>query len=222
MRKFPIPMPMMPHNPRAQGTRADRKGYLRPLKETWVPPVGFQRRSIAAIAALVLWLNVAIVLRWQPDGKKTYCDHFAADFLWQLLGRQVISAWIFWTATTAKQIAETGVIPPVKYNVNVKEHGARSLHAWLQEHGEAFGWREEKSESGLRNVLNSELTVGLITTDGHVAVGLPDDCGKWLGVPDGPNILQCQSGSFTTNGRRKNWWGNEPVKFWSFQGEWPS
>lgn len=217
-----IPMPMMPPKPSQQGTRHDRKGYLRPMAETWQPPDGVARRSVSALVALVLWLNVASNLRWQPDGTKTYCDHFAADFVWQLLMRQVLSAWIFWTATTTKQIADTGIVPAVKYGTNVREHGAAGLHAWLQEHGQSFGWREEKDESGLKAVMNVEGTFGLITTKGHVAVALPDNCGAGLGVPDGPGILQCQSGSTCSNGRRRNWWRKEPVKFWSYQGEWPA
>jgi hypothetical protein len=176
------------------------------------------------------WRKREITVRRTVRGKvvetkktATYCDHYAADFTEQLLGIPVLSAWVWWNKDALAKIRKGEAVEAV-YNVTTIEHGARGLWAWLPEFGDDFGWRSEKDMSGLKNVLNAENTIGLITTPTHVAVALPDACGKILGVADGPIILSSQAGSRNSRAWRKNDWfrRNKDVKFYSYQGTWPA
>ena len=231
-----IPMPLY-DNGADLGTRADRRDYLEPMGERW--PYKGARRTASALANLVLWLDVGRAARWQPRPRPnaspaTYCDHYAADFCEQLLGRQVLSAWVWWTDSAIASMVATGRPVPVEYGRTVLEHGARGLYGWLEEWGADFGWREESTSAALRKAMNEGVTFGIIVTPGHIAVALPDACegagglvvdyarkrpsGRPESLPDVP--LQSQSGSKCVTAWRRSWWTPQEVQFYSFQG-WP-
>jgi hypothetical protein len=171
-----IPMPM--HTTRRPGTRADRNGYLSPMSERW--PGG-------TIADLVTWMDVEASERWRPywvtlpDGtrkQRTYCDHYAADFVWALTGRQLTSAWVWWTKDAEKRIRLFGdTITPV-WNKTVIEHGAKGMHQWIARCGHEFGWTSEKSAKDLQAMVDQHGTIGLILTPSHVAVVVPSVCAE--------------------------------------------
>jgi hypothetical protein len=171
-----IPMPM--HTTRRPGTRADRNGYLSPMSERW--PGG-------TIADLVTWMDVEGSERWRPywvtlpDGtrkQRTYCDHYAADVVWALTGRQLTSAWVWWTKDAEKRIRLFGdVVAPV-WNKTVSEHGAKGLHQWMSRCGHEFGWTAEKDGASLQRLVDQHGTIGLILTPSHVAVVVPSVCAE--------------------------------------------
>lgn len=202
------------------GRRDNRRNMLTPMGERWNGHTG---DLVADLVALVQWMAVDSSFRWMPHpgrtpGKlATYCDHYACDFMEQLTGQVVLSAWVWWLPEALEAIREGQDVEPVR-GETVREHGARSLHAWLPEFGDEFGWRSEKNVSGLKAVLNSTPTVGLITTPTHVAIALPDACGDALGVTPGGVVLTSQAGSRNAQAWRKDDWfrRNADTRFYSF------
>jgi hypothetical protein len=180
-----IPMPM--HATRRPGTRADRNGYLSPMAERW--PGG-------TIADLVTWMDVEGSERWRPywvtlpDGtrkQRTYCDHYAADFVWALTGRQLTSAWVWWSTAAEKRVRAGETVAPV-WNKTVIEYGARGLHQWMGRCGHEFGWTSEKSAKDLQAMVDQHGTIGLILTPSHVAVVVPSICAEVLGAELRPPV----------------------------------
>ena len=167
-----ITMPM--HTTRRPGTRADRNGYLSPMSERW--PGG-------TIADLVTWMDVEGSERWRKrttsSGKlATYCDHYAADVVWALTGRQLTSAWVWWTTHAETRIRIFGdVVAPV-YGDTIIEHGAKGLHQWMGRCGHEFGWTKEKDGASLQAMVDQHGTIGLILTPSHVAVVVPSVCAE--------------------------------------------
>ena len=229
-----IPMPLYDGG-LDMGTRSDRRDYLEPMRERW--PYTGDRRTVAALTHLVQWLDVGRSQRWQPRPRPdkspaTYCDHYACDFAEQLLGRQVLSGWVWWTEAAIATMRATGQAVPVVIGQTVREHGARSQYQWLAEWGAEFGWREEKTGPALRRAMTDGMTFGIIVTPGHIAVALPDACegpgglvvdyarkrpnGRMESMPDVP--LQSQAGSVCRTAWRRSWWVPQEVRFYSFQG----
>jgi hypothetical protein len=167
-----IPMPM--HVTRRPGTRSDRNGYLSPMSERW--PGG-------TIADLVTWMDVEASERWRKrttsSGKlATYCDHYAADVVWALTGRQLTSAWVWWTGHAEKRIRLSGATITPVYGDTIMEHGAKGLHQWMGRCGHEFGWTKEKDGASLQGMVDQHGTIGLILTPSHVAVVVPSVCAE--------------------------------------------
>ena len=181
-----ITMPM--HTTRRPGTRADRNGYLSPMSERW--PGG-------TIADLVTWMDVEGSERWRPywvtlpDGtrkQRTYCDHYAADVVWALTGRQLTSAWVWWTGHAEKRIRLSGATITPVYGDTIIEHGAKGLHQWIGRCGHEFGWTKEKDGASLQGMVDQHGTIGLILTPSHVAVVVPSVCAEVLGAELRPPV----------------------------------
>jgi hypothetical protein len=177
-----ITMPM--HTTKRPGTRSDRNGYLSPMSERW--PGG-------TIADLVTWMDVEASERWRKrttsSGKlATYCDHYAADVVWALTGRQLTSAWVWWTTHAETRIRLLGdVVAPV-YGDTIIEHGAKGLHQWMSRCGHEFGWTSEKDGASLQRLVDQHGTIGLILTPSHVAVVVPSVCAEVLGAELRPPV----------------------------------
>jgi hypothetical protein len=148
------------------------------------------------IADLVTWMDVEGSERWRPywvtlpDGtrkQRTYCDHYAADVVWALTGRQLISAWVWWTTATERRVRAGEVVTPV-WNKTVSEHGAKGLHQWMARCGHEFGWTREKSAKDLQAMVDQHGTIGLILTPSHVAVVVPSVCAEVLGAELRPPV----------------------------------
>jgi hypothetical protein len=210
-----IPIPIYDGGP-DRGTRNDRADYLEPMAERW--PGG-------DLLQLVDWLAVDHSRRWQkrlrpkekptdPDRWFTYCDHYAADFIEQACGQQLISAWVWWTDAALRRL-QLGETVPVVYGPGgtVREHGARSLHDWMRDHGQRYGWHRVHTDAALREQLNDRYTIGLILTPTHVAVALPDVVASVPGLPP----LQSQAGSRNVRLWRQDDWyrrNAETVRVW--------
>lgn len=185
------------------GARDNRRDYLEPMADRW--PGG-------DLLQLVDWLAVDRSPRWQrrlkpkekptdPDKWFTYCDHYAADLIEQACGRQLISAWVWWTESALRRLRR-GETVPVVYGETVREHGARGLHEWMGDFGQDYGWRRVHTDAALREQLNDRYTIGLILTPSHVAVALPDVVANVPGLPP----LQTQAGSRNVRLWRQDDW----------------
>ena len=202
-----IPIPLYDGGP-DRGTRANRADYLEPMAERW--PGG-------DLLQLVDWLAVDRSQRWQKreraDGTfATYCDHYAADLIEQACGRQLISAWVWWTDAALRRLLR-GETVPVVYGETVREHGARGLHDWMRTDGQAYGWHRVHTDAALREQLNDRQTIGLILTPSHVAVALPDVVAN---IP-GTAPLQTQAGSRNVRLWRQDDWyrrNAETLRVW--------
>lgn len=197
-----IPIPVYDGGPDL-GTRNNRRDYIEPMAERW--PGG-------DLLQLVDWLAVDRSQRWQrrlkpkerpddPDEWFTYCDHYAADLIEQACGQQLISAWVWWTESALRRL-QRGETVPVVYGETVREHGARGLHGWMRDHGQAYGWGRVHTDAALREQLNDRYTIGLILTPSHVAVALPDVVASVPGLPP----LQTQAGSRNVRLWRQDDW----------------
>jgi hypothetical protein len=202
------------------GRRDNRANYLTPMGERWAGHTG---DLVTDLVGLVQWMDVENSLRWasrrNAKGKlATYCDHYAADFTEQLLGKAVLPAWTWWLDDVLEDHREGEDLPDPVIGKTVREFGARSLHAWLPVYGADFGWRAEKDMSGLVNTLNAGPTFGIITTPKHIAIALPDACGALLDVPAGSVVLSSQAGSRNVAAWRQDDWfrRNKARQFHSF------
>jgi len=190
-----IPIPML-QDAQGTGLRSNRFQYLSPMQELW---------QGGDIGNLVDWMQVDTSLRWQKrtnsEGKVlTYCDHYAADFIYQATRKQLISAWVWWTQDAINAIRKGINVKPI-YGETVIEHGARGLHSWIKEWGKYYGWNAVSNDTELRRNLSDKYTIGLILTPAHVSVALPDMLQPGIGPP-----LQTQAGSRNVRLWRQNDW----------------
>jgi len=180
---------------------------------------------IAAMADLVRWMAVESSARWRPENGRTYCDHYAEDWMDQWWGQGRLadplarieapgrmprtSAWLWWRGDHG-----AGDNPPVVYGETVVEHGATSAARWLLRNGAGYGWVRHADEEAFRRALNERAVPGLIyceTADparaSHVTVALPDDCERHAGkVEDGRGLLQTEAGGRNRMWTRRTWY----------------
>lgn len=155
-----------------------------------------------AIRETIDWMAVDKSARWQPVGSRTYCNVYASDVV-HVLGGYLPRVW--WIHPGAGNYT-------VAYGETVREMTANSLHDWMHDHGEGFGWQivpVGADGSWMQDLVDESSTYGVIIgrnrdkrRPGHVTVVLPSACSGVAG--DGP--LQSQAG--TTNKRwfRDRWW----------------
>jgi hypothetical protein len=214
-----ITMPYLDREPK--GTRADRSGYLSPMKERIIYSDKAKESFDIRIKELLDWMDVEKSTRWLPQtlssGKRaTYCDHYAADFICQLFGSKVVGfgAWVWWTDSSLEDIKEEKNVE-VDYGSTVRELGAKGLHSWMKTYGSDFHWKVFKTSEELRAYVNSTpMAIGTIHTPTHVAVVVPDRISV-IPLGTSPVPLQSQAGSRNKKLWRQNDWyrSNKEVVF---------
>lgn len=225
MRRVEIPI-----IPGSHGTRSDRVGMIRPMKEVWnrsvlqhslfvrwlTPQVMEQRQRIHDMCELTLWLDFERSARWQKnDTGGTYCDHGATDWfaywLGRLKGEAVVPDLPGWTFYTDDALAKVlaGQEVKLEYGKTVRELGATGLYDWLNDYGELYGWQRHENEKALRDYMNLHHVPGLVIcrTKGsgasHVAVALPDAVEK-AALSRGAKVVDNSGAMLTTEAGGRN------------------
>jgi hypothetical protein len=209
MKDFKPPFPYLRQS--SKGTRANKLSMAAPMAARWT-----YRHSLSYIEnlnSLVIWMDVENSRRWKPErnlstGKNmTYCDEAAEDFLDQLFGPYKVpfAASVWWTDKSLESI-EAGSIPAISWPTTVKSNGAKGLNDWLHDWSETYGWQVFENEEDFYNWLNSPGNhIGVISTDGHVTIALPDKVNP-LVKTSGTIPLQTQAGAQNRQFFRSNSW----------------
>lgn len=188
--------------------------------------------TLAQYKAVIDWAGVDEAKRWEPVDGKTYCNIYASDMV-HILGGYLPRVW--WYDRVLKDAVErsrmlckrihelegapcaaclSDALPAVRYAETVREMGANSLHDWLLEHGERFGWAIVDSgkiveASQLRLMLNARNTYGLISSrrvggrgSGHITLAFPDE----VNPTKGEGCLQSQAGTYNKRWFKDDGW----------------
>lgn len=219
----PAPAPALPalpparmreNNPKA--TRQSTTAYPFPIGEAGRPtrdPAAPAAQRVQQLRALADWLDVERSARYLPGGGKTFCNIYAADYLY-LAGVYLPRVW--WTGPALLRFGQ-GQAVDVVYGDTVSEILADQLLEWLLRFGPGFGWRRVFDASALQAAANAG-GVGVICADaavvgrhGHITVVVPEDAThSAVRDADGHVLqpLQSQAGSrnFRYGSAGPSWW----------------
>lgn len=203
--------------------RRDRSsGRAYPLNEGRLPRVAV---SVASLTDLIDWLAVDQHARYLPANGETYCNIYAYDYCY--FGNAYLPR-VWWTSKALQRIA-AGEAVPVQYDKTVREMNANSLHNWLVDYGQGFGWRRVANVTSLQSAANAgQLAIICakrkdLNRSGHIVAVVPETAahqakrtGNTVRIP-----VQSQAGSnnFRYGGGTQEWWTD--AKFSSF-GFWIS
>lgn len=205
--------------PRKAGTITKRKATAGPhsLNETGQP----KRQGSSPddlrheLAAIIDWLAVdnPSHLRYQPDGKSTFCNIYAHDYC-HLAGAYLPRVW--WSQAALVALAQGKPVQPL-YGKTIDELRANDLFRWLRDFGPNFGWRQTSTLTKLQTEVNQG-ALGLIVArrvqdgaSGHIVAVVPESNGhkaKRNSVGDVTATLQSQAGStnFRYGTGKQDWW----------------
>jgi hypothetical protein len=220
----------IPVIPGEQGTRNDRVGMIRPMRERWDRKVLThslfvkwlrastieRRQRVHDLCDLTLWLDFSISSRWQTNARGgTYCDHAAMDWWAYWLGREhgvavtpPLAGWTYWTDAALLRL-EAGEAVVKEYGSTVRELGATGLFDWLAQYGKVYGWQTHATEADLRNYMNLHHVPGLVIcrTKGagasHVSVALPDEVER-AAISRGARLVENVGAMLTTEAGGRN------------------
>jgi hypothetical protein len=196
-------------------TRDSRGGaYAYPLGEPGRPgrsgSTGAERAQ--SLHGIVRWLQVDTRQRYRPEGGKTYCNIYAADYCY-LAGAYLPRVW--WTGRALERIASGEAVEPV-YERTVSEMTANMLFRWLGDYGPRFGWSrvfdpdeiQEAANGGGVALICAQRTD--IQSPGHISAVVPE-IGAHSAVRRNGRVtipLQSQAGSrcYQFDCRAPAWW----------------
>jgi len=168
-----------------------------------------------ALHRIVTDLDVTRSLRYTPN-TQTYCNIYAYDFCF-LAGVYLPRVW--WNSK-ALLAAVAGSQPEIVYDKTVRELTANSLHRWLGEWGDDYGWQPCPTMEIVQQRANSG-DVCLITAErmdparsGHIVVVMPENSEHRADrVPAGIRApLQSQAGRVNKSYFTSRWW-MDPVQY---------
>lgn len=196
-----------------------------PLGETNLPatpkPDGAVSERIAALHAIVEYLNVERSRRYLPTASSTFCNIYAYDYC-RAGGAYLPRIW--WGQKALLRLAR-GETVAIDYGKSIFELNANSLHDWLSEWGDDFGWTEAATLSDLQDNVN-EGRVGVIcarrrdtSRSGHITCVVPES-GSLSAVRAEGRVtqpLQSQAGARNKRYFQNTWWNSEEysaVGYW--------
>ena len=207
------------HHDQALRSNASKRAFT--LSEHYPAPLTCPL-TLEQIQGVIDWADVEHSARWQPKGSATYCNVYASDMV-HILGGYLPRVWWYdrvlndaveRSRTLCNRVHGLGdapctlclgdALPAVRYADTVREMNANSLHDWLLEHGDKFGWAvvdsgKDVEASELRLMLNARNTYGLISSrrvggkgSGHITMAFPDA----VNPTEGEGCLQSQAGTY--------------------------
>ncbi len=201
---------------RPEARRNSVAGQASPIGEVGRPtrdihaPAG---ERIQQLTRIVEWLEVETSARYLPRDGKTYCNVYAADYVY-LAGAYLPRVW--WTGAAIARLASGRTVEPI-YGKTVMEMRADALYQWLIDFGSTFGWRRVASPDDLQMAANGG-GIGVICADrraeglsGHITVVVPEtDVQRAVRNASGQvqQPLQSQAGSKNKRygSAGPNWW----------------
>jgi hypothetical protein len=184
-------------------------------------PSGAREEKLAALHAIVDWLDVETNARYLPGGSRTFCNIYAHDYCYLA---SVFLPRVWWNGRALARLQAGAPVSPT-YGETVRELSANSLFDWLHEWGTEFGWRRVFDLDALQEAANDG-GVGVIVAQrhdrnasGHIAVVVPENDEHAAIRSEGrvTRPLQSQAG---TNNHRYNtlhWWTHRRFReaaFW--------
>lgn len=134
--------------------------------------------ATAPLLAFVDWAKVDVPAhkRWKPGGGQTFCNIYAYDYCY---AAGVYLPRVWWMPAAIKKL-EAGQPVAADYGITIREMNANSLHDWLLDWGDDFGWKRTLSLNELQDQVNQG-AVGIICgrrTDtnrpGHITAVVPE------------------------------------------------
>jgi hypothetical protein len=177
----------------------------------------------AELDAIIDWLGVdePAHLRYQPQGRTTFCNVYAHDYC-HLAGVYLPRVW--WTPGALVRLARGESVEPLIGNT-IAEMRANDLFRWLRDFGAGFGWRQTGTLTKLQLAANQgavALVIARRKNDGqagHVSAVVPEggDHGARRDR-EGEVTLPLQSQAGARNFRRGtgsgDWWrGDDFAEF---------
>ena len=170
------------------------------------------------IAAIIDYLAVdrASHVRYQPQGRLTFCNIYAHDFC-HLAGVYLPRVW--WTPDAIERLARGESVEP-RLESTIDEQRANDLFRWLRAFGPRFGWRQTGTLTKLQNEVNAG-AIGIIAArrrvegqSGHIVMVVPETHehrAKRDGSGEVVAALQSQAGrtNFRYGPGRLDWWKGE-------------
>lgn len=169
------------HYERDPLSKLSSKGRLfKPMGDLGIPfrSMGSVDSRIQSVHGLVRVLDVSNSLRYQRTERHTFCNIYAYDLCY--FSRAYLPR-VWWYPQALKKLA-AGEHVEVSYGETVREMNANSLHDWLVEWGDDFGWaRITASPDAFQGLVNRNGGIGLIcarrrdrSRSGHITVVLPE------------------------------------------------
>jgi len=175
----------------------------------------------AELTKIIEWLAVKKNKRYKRKPSATYCNIYAYDYCY-LAGVYLPRVW--WKSSAIAKLAVGKVVIP-KYGVTILELNANSLHDWLDEFGEKFGWESIFNLTEIQTSANAGEVVVIcaqrrnLNYSGHICLVVPETENHNAEWKNGKvvKLLQSQAGSknfrYTTLDR---WWASSKYRNFGF------
>ena len=206
----------------ARVTRTQPAG-ARPLGEPGVPRRSAAAASIPFFRRFIDWAKVDDNrhLRWRPGNNRTYCNIYTHDFCYAA-GIYLPRVW--WKPDALRRLRK-GETVEVAYDRTVREMNANSLHDWLIDEGNDFGWQRTFSLDTLQDKANRGYVAAICAArkdpnrSGHITMVIPENGEKAARV--GGHVtrpLQSQAGSsnFRLGTGSRPWWAGDQFRSFVF------
>jgi hypothetical protein len=214
------------HMPANAGARRDSASFRHcPLGESSLPrmPENASRAErVAALHAIVAFLDVERSRRYLPTQSSTFCNIYVYDCCY------AAAAYLprVWFTPRALIVLSRGEAVTLEYAKTVTELNANALYDWLREWGDDFGWREAADPTEMQQRVN-EGRAGVVcakrrdtSRSGHITFVLPET-GARTAIRAGSvvtGLLQSQAGARNKQSFANSWWLSPEYSgygFWS-------
>lgn len=202
--------------------RSHEGGRAHALNEPGSPrrPAGSAAAKVAALHAIVQWLEVEQSARYLPKGGKTFCNIYAYDYCYLA---QAFLPRVWWMREALRKLEQGTAVTPA-YGTTVSELNANSLHQWFDDYGADFGWRRVASVDDLQRSANQG-AVAVISgrnadgnRPGHIVAVVPEkpavQAQRTGGVVTRPVQSQAGASNFRYGGTV--WWTSSKFSGFSF------
>lgn len=200
-------------------SRLNTNGRAFPLNEP-NQPFRNSTNKVNALHEIINWLAVDSSARYQPTSSSTYCNIYSYDYCYL---SNVYLPRVWWTSKAISTILSGEVVTPV-YDKTLQELNANSLHNWLAEFANDFGWRRTFDLNDLQESANNG-AVCLISArridlnrSGHICAVAPETNEHKAIRKNGQVVVPLQTNAGASNFRygAKNTWWLAKDKFSSF------
>lgn len=216
-----VPIHMQENRPEITRNRDGGRAY--PLGEPNQPirqGITISEKA-AELTKIIEWLAVEKNKRYKRKPSATYCNIYTYDYCY-LAGVYLPRVW--WKSSAIAKLAVGKVVIP-EYGVTILELNANSLHDWLDEFGEKFGWKGIFNLTEIQTFANTGEVVVIcaqrrnLNYSGHICVVVPETenhNAEWKNG-EAVKLLQSQAGSNNFRYATKDrWWASSKYRNFGF------
>lgn len=203
-------------------SRLSANGRAFPLNESGQPSrvTTNAAEKVKSLHRIINWLAVDTSARYQPGASATYCNIYSYDYCYL---SNVYLPRVWWTSKAIASILSGEAVAPV-YDKTLQELNANSLHNWLAEYADDFGWRrtfdlndlQESANNGAVCLISARRTD--LNRSGHICGVAPETVAQKAIRKNGQVTVPLQTNAGASNFRygAKNAWWSQKDKFSSF------